>query len=564
MNFDAFDVEELRAMLDDPQNTDAEFAAIEAALLRKEARSSTPESAPVWQRPEEPGFEVTGADGPEQWDLSRWLRSAQSRGDAERVAAGAAAPRSKWAENAYDSDAYQVVEPFALGAAQGMSWGFGDEAAGLSGAAGPAVHGLDGSFSNFGDAYVKDRNYARALNERAAKESPWRYNIGKLGGAVAALPIGPARGIAQLAGIGAGAGAASAAGAEGAADSAEVNPLPLKDAAIGVGTGAVAGGIVGGVGAGFGELARRLGFASAGIKPADAAKVAATQRFTDTEKAAREILKNTPAVQPPKTFTNKDIVDRVVEVGGVKNYTQGVKDEFAALRAALETPGLEAELLTKLAELPPNVNLMLRGVLDSAKKGDASALATLTRFLQQDVPGLGRAGADEVITGEAGKMLVDRAMLSDALRGTGSTLRQLAETEQRRGIMSTVENELLAPVAGKLARDAAISPATPGPVQKTLGWLGGMGAAAGGGAVFGPAGAAAGAALGPALTKGASLGRQLTTSENLLRARTAANIGRGGAQLSLGPVIQSDVPRGAFEELSKKWFTSDGMPEETP
>ena len=116
-----------------------------------------------------------------------------------------------------------MLESLGRGAAQGITFGFGDE---ITGAVEGAYDALT-TGEDFSSAYERSRDESRAANEAAQEANPWTYGLAEVGSGV----------------LTGGLGAARAVGAKGA-----------SSLAARLGRGAAAGGTVGGVaGTGYSE-----------------------------------------------------------------------------------------------------------------------------------------------------------------------------------------------------------------------------------------------------------------------------------------------------------------------
>lgn len=135
----------------------------------------------------------------------------------------------------------------AVGAYQGLGFGFGDEVQGLGNAVIPGP-------GTAGERYAYGREYARAREDAARRDNPGLTTAGELGGAVATamMPVGVGARGAQVAGR-----AAQVAPRAAQAVTAARNGLPLLTRAGGsAATGAAMGGVYG-FGAGEGGLGPR-------------------------------------------------------------------------------------------------------------------------------------------------------------------------------------------------------------------------------------------------------------------------------------------------------------------
>jgi len=115
-------------------------------------------------------YEVTAPDNATEADIAAYIKK-QVGGD----------------------DKIGALEAGLRGASQGLTFGFGDE---LYGAGRGALSFVQGK--GFSDEYAKARDENRAMNKKAAQDSPFAYYGGEIAGGVA-LPFGAARTGARLA-----------------------------------------------------------------------------------------------------------------------------------------------------------------------------------------------------------------------------------------------------------------------------------------------------------------------------------------------------------------------------
>jgi hypothetical protein len=153
---------------------------------------------------------------------------------------------------AAQADDPSMLESFGRGAAQGATFGFADELTGGLEAGGDALDDL--SLDNFLKNYRKHRDESRANYERAEKANPIASGLGNLTGAIApallsgggSLAASGAAGLGQAAlraaAVGAGSGALAGAGTS----TADLTQGDVGNFAGDVGKGAVMGGVLGG------------------------------------------------------------------------------------------------------------------------------------------------------------------------------------------------------------------------------------------------------------------------------------------------------------------------------
>lgn len=126
------------------------------------------------------------------------------------------------------------VKNTALGLGQGSTMGFGDEAAGVVGAAIDSI--LSDESKPFVDRYREARDYARGLNSKAQSENPVLYGAGEIAGGIASsAPFGASAGTVK--------GATALGGAYGLGGSdADLTRGDVGQAAMDTAKGAAIGG----------------------------------------------------------------------------------------------------------------------------------------------------------------------------------------------------------------------------------------------------------------------------------------------------------------------------------
>ena len=251
----------------------------------------------------------------------------------------------------------------ALGAAQGLTFGFSDELAGGVAGIGSALSG-----EGFGPGYRRGTDYVRGLHDQA---QPGAFLAGDIAGSLL-LPGGVARGGATLAAKAArGALSGAAQGAVGAAGRAEGGVADrAPEAAAGAALGGALGGAVGAAlpaaGQGIRALARRAApetVEEAGGAAIEAIRSAAARGRQGVNEAYDAVARLEGRIEGEGAFELlQQRLGRVLDEGGF-NYVPGVGDEVGKVVERL------------VSDLGPSASLQR---LEGARKGLNRAIGTLS------------------------------------------------------------------------------------------------------------------------------------------------------------------------------------------
>lgn len=481
------------------------------------------------------------------------------RWDDEQPAAGI-----EWDEPQAPRQKPTAAQAFGLGATQGATLGFGDEAqAAVEALAekvpwanplrvaaqvweGRPLSELESSKKPLGQLYREARQGHRQELTAAQEAEPLAYGGGQLAGALVTAPVmpgGQARTLGQVVKQGALMGAVGGLGAS----EAETLPDMAKDVA----TGAAAGAGVGALGKGIGAAARKLG---PGLK-----KFAIEQ--------GRRVLGGGQAPMSLSRAVSDKAVEQAMKSGAMPaganvgevaaklgQQRQDVGRRVGDVLRQLEQKGVQAPSTRSIgAELE-------KRAMDAVRKGDTKRAAYLRQTAEKvrRAEAAGPGGVPKklgLVDMEDIKRTAQAEAKSDYEKWRAVTPLQKARKEAasvlQKGIERAVDQQkALAPQAAKrfvplkqrFARVAeAEEQAAKGAIRAekrnrlSLRDIGiGAGSAAGGGAAFGPLGLLAG----PALALGSNLARTRGTSaiaQGALRSGEALQrFGKSGAGQALG------------------------------
>lgn len=225
------------------------------------------------------------------------------------------------------------------GAAQGLSFGLRDE---LAGALDSPVGGLKEIANKFGadfsdediEAYRKERDESRRLDEAAKAANPKSYMAGEIGGAVA-TSFFPGFGAARAAGLAKTVGQAALQGAAygvGASEGESIGDI-AKDAAV--------SGAMGGVGGAAGKLAGDAlakGAQKVGNligKAADPLEEAGAKAYAKAVGAPKKLFENTDdAIALGRQVRESGVVSPMASTEKMLSRTEALKDSAMAARNA--------------------------------------------------------------------------------------------------------------------------------------------------------------------------------------------------------------------------------------
>jgi hypothetical protein len=251
-------------------------------------------------------YEITAPDGASEKDV---LAFVQSQTGAKQPQTGA-------------------LKAAALGASQGLTFGFGDE---LYGAGKGAVSAITGG--GFSDAYAKGRDEARAAQKQAAADQPVAYYGGEIAGGVA-LPFGAAR----VAGVAARAAPAAMEPVAGAARTLGFGQLAANSGAnlgartvAGVREGAAYGAAYG-LGQGEGGVAERAANSASGAALGGAFGAAAPALVDGVSAVARGLSTPVRAAMNPQAVGREKLAEALMrDVSGEAAAQPGYREAFQRL-----------------------------------------------------------------------------------------------------------------------------------------------------------------------------------------------------------------------------------------
>lgn len=350
-------------------------------------------------------------------DLDDLIASTRAAGDDEldKLIAQQVGPKIDWTES------------LGRGAAQGATFGFGDEIAGAYDAAASAPGQWFYEFKNpdapksasFAERYAKKRDSVRAANEAARLANPKTYFAGEIAGSLAPSLLTAGAGAGTAAGrlaIAAGQGATQGLGYSDATSATGL----LGDTALGAGVGLAGFGIGKAAGAGL------SGLASKGAAKAAQADAAALAKATEAKLAEQASL--------------------VGKYGGLR------QTENKAIRNLLD--------LEKTGELTPKNKIILALLKKEGRVAEAlnEAAANDLEFLGSRTPEVSAAKA---------AMLEGKSALPEAIQKEAA---RLASPDEAKAQLYARLVRYGLPLAG-----SAIGTAVGGPVGGAVGALAGAG-----------------------------------------------------------------------------------------
>lgn len=303
-------------------------------------------------------------------------------------------PKSSWKDRAEAvKPEVSKTESGLRGAAQGLSFGFADEA---TGAAEAALDWLKNDPQGFMDNYRKHRDESRANYKSAEEANPKTYMAGQVAGAIApALATGGLSGAGTAATLGGRMAAGALAGAaQGAAQGLGSSEADLthgdvagaaRDTAIGAGLGGTIGGFAPAVSAGISKGAQAVG-----NKLDDIAENLAVKSTGATGAQASKFAPD----------TGRELLDRgIVKFGrsaeGVSKAAQEAMDQAGShmdeVLSTLDQKGVKASADNVVAEL--------RNKISQLSKDPSQA--SVVRKLEGIVDDIIETGQSNVLPSEA-------------------------------------------------------------------------------------------------------------------------------------------------------------------
>lgn len=227
-----------------------------------------------------------------------------------------------------------ALKAAALGASQGLTFGFGDE---LYGAGKGAISAVTGG--GFSDAYAKGRDEARAAQKKAAADQPLAYYGGEIAGGVA-LPFGAAR----AAGTAARAAPAVMEPVAGAARTLGFGQLAANSGAnlgartiAGVREGAAYGAAYG-LGQGEGGASERAASSASGAALGGAFGAAAPALVDGVSAVARGLATPVRAAMNPQAVGREKLAEALMrDVSGEGAGQPGYREAFQRLTNRMDT-----------------------------------------------------------------------------------------------------------------------------------------------------------------------------------------------------------------------------------
>jgi hypothetical protein len=376
-------------------------------------------------------------------------------------------PGASWDELPPDANQPGMLESLARGAAQGATFGFGDELVGaLEGGyntlTGDKPLSIDAMLAN----YTKSRDESRAANKKAEAANPLSYLGGNLAGAIApALLTGGASAGAEAAGLGAkiaqgaklGLGTGVLTGA-GMSEGDNVTDV-AKDAAMGGVLGGVGGAVIPVAGAALGKGAEKVGEtlsnATTGAKNFLANRV---EDAADSSQTIRDTLKSWAMGRGPQSRPSygEKALDRVTEMG--QDTTNQIQRVLKKYNKAAGMNKIDA-----LANSEGRVNLekVIQDRLDEMRKlpgNNQARIKELEDLLQNELdPDLFRmrtiSDADgnplKITKSLNGKAIDAESPIPDNFTKTGGGVTEVYTPEMAEDVVSQVADPATTKVVGR-------------------------------------------------------------------------------------------------------------------